>query len=213
MLTYPKPLTISQHTLHAVKTPNLTRRERAALVVQARLHSRVGPARSALLLAKKGLPAATMNTVVQSLIPPPKYDVDAADAGRRHGHRGAARGHGRDRARRRAAAPCSTPSEALETLMENCDDAYGFPPYPVIEDFLHSSRNGADLRASEREIDRARAERRADDAPAQSIDHGLVAAAAALLGAAAVARVDAERRAPSAAIEPSRVRWRPMPLT
>ena len=38
---------------------------------------------------------------------------------------------------------------ALETLMANCDDAYGFPPYPVIQDFLHS-RNGADLRGVER---------------------------------------------------------------
>ena len=27
--SYPKPLTISQHTLHAVRTPNLTRRQRA----------------------------------------------------------------------------------------------------------------------------------------------------------------------------------------
>ena len=33
--------------------------------------------------------------------------------------------------------------------MENCDDAYGFPPYPVIQDFLHS-RHGADLRGVER---------------------------------------------------------------
>jgi len=33
--------------------------------------------------------------------------------------------------------------------MANCDDAYGFPPYPVIQDFLHS-RNGSDLRATER---------------------------------------------------------------
>ena len=33
--------------------------------------------------------------------------------------------------------------------MANCDDAYGFPPYPVIQDFLHS-RNGADLRGAER---------------------------------------------------------------
>ena len=32
-----------------------------------------------LLLAQKGLPAAAMNAVVQILIPPPKYDVDAAD--------------------------------------------------------------------------------------------------------------------------------------
>src|SRR4029079_14669211 len=41
------------------------------------------------------------------------------------------------------------PEDALDTLMANCDDAYGFPPYPVIQDFL-PSRNGRDLRAAER---------------------------------------------------------------
>ena len=72
--SYPKPLTISQHTLHAVRTPNLTRRERIGLVFQARLHSREGRS-IGMLLASKGWPAASMNAVVQALIPPPKYDV------------------------------------------------------------------------------------------------------------------------------------------
>ena len=38
---------------------------------------------------------------------------------------------------------------ALETLLENCDDAYGFPPYPVIHELLHG-RRAADLQAEER---------------------------------------------------------------
>src|SRR5918999_6356818 len=37
VLTYPKPLTISRHTLKAVKRPLLSRRERAGLLVQSRL--------------------------------------------------------------------------------------------------------------------------------------------------------------------------------
>ena len=41
--------------------------------------------------------------------------------------------------------------EALETLMRNCEDAYGFPPYPAIEGSLRS-RNGSDLREVERAI-------------------------------------------------------------
>jgi hypothetical protein len=41
-------------------------------------------------------------------------------------------------------------AEALSILMENCEDAYGFPPYHTIEGFLHSS-NGSDLRAMERQ--------------------------------------------------------------
>ena len=75
VLPYPKPLTISRHTLRAVKTPLLTRRERAGLVVQSRLHSRSGR-RFALILARTHLPAATINALVQLLVPPPKYHVE-----------------------------------------------------------------------------------------------------------------------------------------
>ena len=35
--------------------------------------------------------------------------------------------------------------------MDNCEDAYGFPPYPLIAEFLYTSR-GVDLRESEREV-------------------------------------------------------------
>ena len=75
MLTYPKPLTISRHTVKAVKTPLLSRRERIGLIVQSRLHSRSGR-RFALILARTHLPAATINAVVQMLVPPPKYHVE-----------------------------------------------------------------------------------------------------------------------------------------
>jgi hypothetical protein len=42
-------------------------------------------------------------------------------------------------------------SEALETLMSNCEDAYGFPPYSAIEASLRR-RNGGDLGDVERAI-------------------------------------------------------------
>ena len=41
--------------------------------------------------------------------------------------------------------------EAVDTLMANCEDAYGFPPYSEIEGFLRR-RNGTDLGALERMI-------------------------------------------------------------
>jgi dolichol-phosphate mannosyltransferase len=146
--SYPKPLTISQHTLHAVQRPHLTRRQRMGLVVQARLHSREGRS-IGMLLASKGWPAATMNAVVQALIPPPKYDVtklvpdaelcsEAQLAGLVVIERAAD-----DDTISLAAA------EALDTLMENCDDAYGFPPYPLVAQFLYT-RRGVDLREAER---------------------------------------------------------------
>jgi dolichol-phosphate mannosyltransferase len=149
-LTYPKPLTISRHTLSAVKTPLLRRRERAALIVQSRLHSKSGRL-VGLILAKTRMPAATMNAWVQRMVPPPKYQVDrlvphativpeAELAGmaiiQREGVEGAEPVEAR---------------EALDILLSNCDDAYGFPPYPAIQHWLHS-RNGMDLKSVERSI-------------------------------------------------------------
>ena len=75
VLTYPKPLTISSHTVASVKTPLLSRVQRITLPLQSRLHSRSGR-RFAMLIARTHLPAATINGVVQALIPPPKYHVD-----------------------------------------------------------------------------------------------------------------------------------------
>jgi dolichol-phosphate mannosyltransferase len=149
VLTYPKPLTISRHTLHAVRTPLLGRRERLALIVQSRLHSRSGRL-FGLLLAKTHLPAATMNALVQWIVPPPKFQIDrlipdvtVAREARLAGMAVIQRGGVGEQ-------PLG-PEEALETLMANCEDAYGFPPYPVIAPFLHS-RGTVDLRATEREI-------------------------------------------------------------
>ena len=41
--------------------------------------------------------------------------------------------------------------EALEILFENCEDAFGFPPYSEIEGFLQGM-NGHDLKRAERDV-------------------------------------------------------------
>ena len=149
VLTYPKPLTISRHTLRAVRTPLLTRRERAGLVVQSRLHSRSGR-RFALILARTHLPAATINALVQLLVPPPTYHVErlvprvtVAPEARLSGMVVIQRGG--------IGELVLSEDEALETLMSNCEDAYGFPPYSAIEGSLRR-RNGSDLKQVERAI-------------------------------------------------------------
>ncbi len=149
VLMYPKPLTISRHTMHAVQTPLLSRLERLALFFQSRLHSRSGR-QFALLLARLHLPVATINAIVQLLVPPPKYEIErlvpharvtreAQVAGFFLIERG---GTGDTRLAH---------EDAVEALIRNTDDAYGFPPYPYIEHFLHSA-NGGNLRADERAI-------------------------------------------------------------
>jgi hypothetical protein len=148
VLTYPKPLTISRHTLHAVRTPLLTRRERIGLVLQSRLHSRSGR-RFALLLAKTHLPAATINAITQILVPPPKFHVDRLVPGTTIASEAQVAGLVVIQRGGSGDAVLSA-EETLATLLDNCEDAYGFPPYPDIEHFLHS-RDGAQLQAVERE--------------------------------------------------------------
>jgi hypothetical protein len=42
-------------------------------------------------------------------------------------------------------------NEALEILLSNCEDAYGFPPYNDLKEFLYFN-NGVDLREKEQAI-------------------------------------------------------------
>ncbi len=148
-MTYPKPLTISFHTLRAVNTDTLTQKEKIALPFQSRIHSRSGR-RFAFLISKTHLPAATINMVVQMVVPPPKYFVQklvpkvklarkASLAGMFIIERGP-EGH----------QPMEN-SEALDILLTNCEDAYGFPPYNDIKEFLYKV-DGDDLREREQAI-------------------------------------------------------------
>jgi dolichol-phosphate mannosyltransferase len=149
VLMYPKPLTISRHTVASVKTPLLTARERFALIFQSRVHSRSGR-QFAQLIARLRLPAATINSYVQMTIPPPKYQIErlvpdvhvvpeATVAGFVVIERSA------------ESDIRLSPNEAVDVLVANSEDAYGFPPYPALANFMHS-RNGRDLRIAERQI-------------------------------------------------------------
>ena len=72
--SFPKPLTISQHTLRAVNAGDLSRREWAWLRIQSRLHSKEGRG-FAMKLADHNVPIMTINGWTQRIIPPPKYHV------------------------------------------------------------------------------------------------------------------------------------------
>ena len=150
VLTYPKPLTISRHTVQAVRTPLLTTKERLLLFYQSRVHSKSGR-QFAFMLTKLNLPVATINAIVQLLVPPPKYDiarlvpsVRKVRASRLAGLVVIERGHDEHRV--------LPPDEALEIVMANCADSYGFPPYDEIEGFLQRMTGVSDLVAEERRI-------------------------------------------------------------
>jgi putative flippase GtrA len=150
VLSYPKPLTISNHTLSAVNAnSSLTWWERIALQFQSRLHSKSGR-KVGLNLSKSKLPAATMNAIVQMLVPPPKYMV----------HRLIPKVTYANQATLSRAVIIERGSEfsealqheqAVETFVNNAEDAYGFPPYPILADAL-SRWNGEDLHPQEQAI-------------------------------------------------------------
>src|SRR5512138_729319 len=135
VLSFPKPLTISNHTLSAVNAnSSLKWWERIALQFQSRLHSKSGR-KVGLNLSKSKLPAATMNAVVQMLVPPPKYMV----------HRLIPKATYANYATLSRAVIIERGPEfeeelqheqAVETFVKNAEDAYGFPPYPILANSL-----------------------------------------------------------------------------
>ncbi|MBI4772106.1 MAG: hypothetical protein HY784_17240, partial [Chloroflexi bacterium] len=149
VLTYPKPLTISAHTVRAINATCLSWRERLFLPVQSRIRSRNGR-RFAHQLKRTPLPLATINAVVQFLVPPPKYLIQELVPGAKLA-REAKLAEMFVIEREEGMEMRLAPPEALDVLMRNCEDAYGFPPYPEIESFLYLLP-GRDLRAVEREI-------------------------------------------------------------
>ena len=149
LYSFPKPLTNSWHTLRAVDTAQLSRRERVFLWFQSNLHSRLGR-QVGLFFGSLKLPAATLNALVQILIPPPKFPIDRLvpkreplDKARLSQILVIERGGARIR-------PLNN-QQILKTLMANSDDAYGFPPYPVISGALRQ-HGDIDLGLREQEI-------------------------------------------------------------
>ena len=148
---YPKPMTISAHTLKALDLNRLNARQRAALMVQSRVHSREGRT-FAKRLAELNLPIMTINSVMQTAVPPPKYMVDTlVDC--EIGERTAVDAlyfieRGTPTAQRRLNL-----AEVVERLQLNTEDAYGFPPYSQLAPHLVIGGHSlVDMLESERRI-------------------------------------------------------------
>jgi dolichol-phosphate mannosyltransferase len=148
-MTYPKPLTISYHTLRAVNTDTLTFKEKMILPFQSRIHSRSGR-RFAFLISKTHLPAATINMITQMVVPPPKYFVNKLVPKVKQSQKANLTGmfiieRGMDEI-----MPIEN-SEAMQVLLQNCEDAYGFPPYDDVKEFLYCF-DDVDLHVREQSI-------------------------------------------------------------
>lgn len=149
-LTYPKPLTISQHTLRAVQAGDLTKKEWRRLRVQSRLHSKEGRG-IGTRMGEMNLPIMSLNALTQYLVPPPKYDVDRLVPCE---HTSSVRVEDLFIIERDEFAVTELESSTLlDELIANTDDAYGFPPFRYFAPALVVDGMGyEELRAKERSI-------------------------------------------------------------
>jgi hypothetical protein len=147
---FPKPMTISSHTLRAVDPGDLSFLEWKVLGLKSRLHSKSGRG-VGMRIGEQNLPVMTANAITQMLIPPPKYGADRL-------------------------VPCEvvdwtcvrdlfviergdprleemSEDEAAAVLLANTDDAYGFPPYRYVAPaLLIGGEEYASLRAQEERV-------------------------------------------------------------
>ncbi len=147
---FPKPMTISAHTLRAVRADDLTRGEWRRLQIQSRLHSKGGRS-IGIALSRFNLPIMGINALTQMLIPPPKYSVDRLIP---------CRMTSATRVRELFIIERGTPGlvdldrkSALNQLIVNTDDAYGFPPFRYLAPAITiGGLSYQQLRIAEREI-------------------------------------------------------------
>ncbi len=147
---FPKPLTISHHTLRAVNAGDLTKSEWRRLQLQSRLHSKEGR-QFGMLLASLNIPIMGINSMTQRIVPPPKYDVDRlVDATIIR------RTTVRDLFVIERGEPGLVDiefTEGIDTLVENTDDAYGFPPFKQMAPSIAiGAADYAELRRTERRL-------------------------------------------------------------
>jgi dolichol-phosphate mannosyltransferase len=150
ILGYPKPMTLSSHTMNAVSDKALPWADRMMLAVRSKLHSREGRA-VGHALGRLPIPIVTLNAWVQLFIPPPKYhvtslvDCDVVD-------------HSRVRAvvlMERGEPLVEEPSRehTIDELLQNTEDAYTFPPFATFAPLLMiGGLSNHELLAREREL-------------------------------------------------------------
>jgi dolichol-phosphate mannosyltransferase len=147
---FPKPLTISHHTLRAVQTGDLTPAEWRRLKLQSRLHSKEGR-NFGMVLAGMNIPIMGVNSLTQRIVPPPKYNVDRLVECNVIRH---AQIENLFVIERGEPVLEDIPfDEAIQTLVENTDDAYGFPPFrQMAPSIVIGEDDYAELRRKERDI-------------------------------------------------------------
>ncbi len=150
VIGYPKPMTLSSHTMSAVNDQALPLPDRLMLSVRSKLHSREGRA-VGHAMGRMPLPIVTINAWVQAFVPPPKYhvtsliDCDVVDRSRLDAVILMERGE--------PFAEIPELEPTIDRLLTNTDDAYTFPPFSSYSPLIRIHGHDHDgLRRREREL-------------------------------------------------------------
>ncbi|SMD20574.1 GtrA family protein [Kibdelosporangium aridum] len=147
---FPKPLTISHHTLRAVRSDELTRREWRRLWLQSLLHSRQGR-QLGLSLSHLNVPIMGTNALTQRIVPPPKYALDRLMPCQIVPETKLAELFVIERGAH--AVGDMSPRDAMSALLTNTEDAYQFPPFhQLAPSIVIGEDDHLALREKEREI-------------------------------------------------------------
>lgn len=148
ILSFPKPMTLSLHTMSAVSDAALPLSDRIMLAIRSRVHSKQGRS-IGHAIGRMPLPVVTINAIVQLLVPPPKYhvssliDCDISTEAPLDAVILMERGE-----------PVEEEVEieaALDELLANTEDAYTFPPFGSFSPLLRFDElDMAELRSRER---------------------------------------------------------------
>ncbi len=132
-ISYPKPMTLSFHTMSVIAGAQLGATHRAKLSVQSRVHSKSGRS-IGQSLGSRNIPIMAINSATQIAVPPPKYHItsllDTEVMSRARIERVVFIERGEEMRDRMELSP------ALDLLIENTDDAYGFPPFATLAPHL-----------------------------------------------------------------------------
>lgn len=149
-ICYPKPMTLSYHTMSSIRGGELSKRQRAKLAVQSRLHSKSGRSVGSAM-GTWNIPIMSVNSVVQMLIPPPKYHIGSLMPCEIRAE--APIGHVFLLERGPSTVTTLTPEMAVGPLIENTDDAYGFPPFATFAPHIRiGGEDYQSLRAKEERL-------------------------------------------------------------
>ena len=133
-LCFPKPMTISSHTFETAVSVSEDTSNKSGLKLRSKVHSK-GGRKFMRDLSKHNVPIFTFNTVGQMLIKPPKYGINEISKSFKVEEKSVVNKLCFLQTEGEEVVDIDK-STALEKAIENSDDAFLFPPYSELLEYI-----------------------------------------------------------------------------